>query len=680
MRITGKKLFVLVCMLLLLSSVATSQVRYDVTTKTEFKNALRSIAELPVGSTAYVYIKGDINVGTLTNEDGGVMAGTLRNIHFVGVDDAETGSQATLRMEMQLPRGTTETSGLSLHFDNLRLCQVQGVWANSKHLIYFKDSEKHYIDTLSFNNCELTEIGRSIYRADYLGTDATAGSLKVFLMMNCRVHNGFRQSNSMPAFYFAQPVGTMLFYNNTFYDLPYLNSLVCFDNLTENTGRQAVLFYYVNNTVCAWCKNTLLDFGNNVGSDSEFHIKNNLLLMPTWTNAMNNRYGDNRENQGEGSTCGNLTADEITERITIGTVLTNLCEGFVQQENNVLLGYYYQDLASAVENGDVFPIGDDFDEEAAFSSMTMEDVGLAWTDFTDTQNGDFRIAKEHAVYTAGKNGEPLGNENEYLESETYNLYICGKQVTNFNCPNVLGDGVFKYNPAMKTLTVSGDASSDYQVIYNAGIDGLVIDVVADATLTSTMAPIWLESNTMVTGKGNLTVNSENDCAFYVIKRKMLTLCNLKLEANGNWGLAGRPSGESLVMQNVTLKAKGSCGAICDFGNIVLYDCNLVVPADGRIDGGNIVHANGTVATEVVILPLIGDANGDSVVDLADVVAIVNYILEKPAENFNIKAADINGDEVIDAADVVGVVNIILDKGSINAARVKTVLRENGFIF
>ncbi len=58
---------------------------------------------------------------------------------------------------------------------------------------------------------------------------------------------------------------------------------------------------------------------------------------------------------------------------------------------------------------------------------------------------------------------------------------------------------------------------------------------------------------------------------------------------------------------------------------------------------------------------VGDANGDGVVDVADVVAIVNKILEKPAENFNEKAADVNGDGVIDVSDVVGVVNIILSK-------------------
>ena len=57
----------------------------------------------------------------------------------------------------------------------------------------------------------------------------------------------------------------------------------------------------------------------------------------------------------------------------------------------------------------------------------------------------------------------------------------------------------------------------------------------------------------------------------------------------------------------------------------------------------------------------GDANGDGVVDVADVVAVVNYILGKASGNFNEAAANINGDDVVDVADVVGIVNIILGK-------------------
>ena len=57
----------------------------------------------------------------------------------------------------------------------------------------------------------------------------------------------------------------------------------------------------------------------------------------------------------------------------------------------------------------------------------------------------------------------------------------------------------------------------------------------------------------------------------------------------------------------------------------------------------------------------GDANGDGVVDVADVVAVVNKILGKASDNFNEAAANINGDDAIDVADVVGIVNIILGK-------------------
>jgi hypothetical protein len=55
----------------------------------------------------------------------------------------------------------------------------------------------------------------------------------------------------------------------------------------------------------------------------------------------------------------------------------------------------------------------------------------------------------------------------------------------------------------------------------------------------------------------------------------------------------------------------------------------------------------------------GDANGDKVVDVADVVAIVNCILGEPVDGFIAAAADINGDSIIDVVDVVAVVNIIL---------------------
>jgi hypothetical protein len=56
----------------------------------------------------------------------------------------------------------------------------------------------------------------------------------------------------------------------------------------------------------------------------------------------------------------------------------------------------------------------------------------------------------------------------------------------------------------------------------------------------------------------------------------------------------------------------------------------------------------------------GDVNMDYIVSISDVVAAVNYILEKPTKVFNFMAADVTGDDKVSIADIVGIVNIILN--------------------
>ena len=61
----------------------------------------------------------------------------------------------------------------------------------------------------------------------------------------------------------------------------------------------------------------------------------------------------------------------------------------------------------------------------------------------------------------------------------------------------------------------------------------------------------------------------------------------------------------------------------------------------------------------------GDVNGDGVVNVTDIVATVNYIMEKPSDGFNKEAADLNGDGEINVTDIVKMVTIIMsgDGGS-----------------
>lgn len=56
----------------------------------------------------------------------------------------------------------------------------------------------------------------------------------------------------------------------------------------------------------------------------------------------------------------------------------------------------------------------------------------------------------------------------------------------------------------------------------------------------------------------------------------------------------------------------------------------------------------------------GDANGDNTVNAADIVEVVNYIMENPSEKFNNTTADTNEDNVVNVADIVQIVNIIME--------------------
>ncbi|MBP5410197.1 MAG: leucine-rich repeat protein [Prevotella sp.] len=56
----------------------------------------------------------------------------------------------------------------------------------------------------------------------------------------------------------------------------------------------------------------------------------------------------------------------------------------------------------------------------------------------------------------------------------------------------------------------------------------------------------------------------------------------------------------------------------------------------------------------------GDVNGDGLVNVTDIVATVNFIMEKPSDNFNKEAADLNGDGEVNVTDIVMMVKIIME--------------------
>ena len=83
--------------------------------------------------------------------------------------------------------------------------------------------------------------------------------------------------------------------------------------------------------------------------------------------------------------------------------------------------------------------------------------------------------------------------------------------------------------------------------------------------------------------------------------------------------------------------------------------------DGR--SSILSDATFTITINSVIL---GDANGDGIVNVTDIVEIVNYILNKPTAAFIQAAADVNQDGSINVTDIVYTVSLIMSSGSNNA--------------
>ena len=118
------------------------------------------------------------------------------------------------------------------------------------------------------------------------------------------------------------------------------------------------------------------------------------------------------------------------------------------------------------------------------------------------------------------------------------------------------------------------------------------------------------------------------------------------------------TGNYLTKITVKSEIPQSCGG---FNNRTYTNATLYVPRGSLESYRNAEVWSNFWTIEEYGLPTVipGDANGDSNVNVTDIVEIVNDILGHPSDKFNKDAADVNGDGVVNVTDIVSVVNIIL---------------------
>ncbi|MBR1808025.1 MAG: Ig-like domain-containing protein [Paludibacteraceae bacterium] len=189
-----------------------------------------------------------------------------------------------------------------------------------------------------------------------------------------------------------------------------------------------------------------------------------------------------------------------------------------------------------------------------------------------------------------------------VAGEKYNLTIDGTQVTSRNMNDILSNSAFAFD-GIRTLTVSSDYSTSSQLIVSQ-IEGLIVEVEKDATLTSDAVVLNVTKNTTITGQGTLTLSRNSGYALQINNNATLNVENAKLNVDGGI-TCGKAAKARLLIDASYVSAVSHDGnpAIGNLlGGIELSDCQIVKPQNGKIDSatGSIVESNGTVATEVEI--------------------------------------------------------------------------------
>ncbi|HOG05159.1 MAG TPA: T9SS type A sorting domain-containing protein [Paludibacter sp.] len=227
-----------------------------------------------------------------------------------------------------------------------------------------------------------------------------------------------------------------------------------------------------------------------------------------------------------------------------------------------------------------------------------------------------------AKVTGGKitdaDGSTVITEEVTIKNVSYNLKIAGVQVTDANKDDLTVingtsgstvTGSVTYNPNTNTLKLE-DANIAVTGSVNgilSNIDGLQIEVVGTNNNVSSngWAAIQFNNSGTIMGGGMLTAsNSANNFAIFAYQAASLTIKDCYVSATaGKRGIAGWNTGETLTINNATVKATGTGeGSITGFNSITLTGCSLVAPSGAKIYSGSVTDAdNNILKTEVEII-------------------------------------------------------------------------------
>lgn len=232
-------------------------------------------------------------------------------------------------------------------------------------------------------------------------------------------------------------------------------------------------------------------------------------------------------------------------------------------------------------------IGEDV---SRFWYRTDDDAGYTEIDTSVQEKLDsfFEVKETNHAYLELTDVDP-----DQQESETYDLWVAGTQVTETNQNDVLGNGTVSYDPAAHTLTLKqsdltlgedaeGDVSSciDSQLAEELTITGTATLSNADGILTE--GPLTLDNATL-TLTGNIDGDVGDDAIRAGRSDEDITIQNSKVtiagtNSEGNFFQFGIRCGK-LTVANSTLDVKADGSAIVAADEMEVSGAGTVITAE-----------------------------------------------------------------------------------------------------
>ena len=241
------------------------------------------------------------------------------------------------------------------------------------------------------------------------------------------------------------------------------------------------------------------------------------------------------------------------------------------------------------------------------------------------------------------------------------------------CTNTINDAIVLFESKKVTTIDNTDLSQYENVMYVEGADGYVgSEVTLSLKMNNAIEAVGFQCDFYAPEGTEVALDEYGFHEIYLSTER--TTAN----QTNMFDFAAQPDGAIRILASSTkvLPFSGNTGEVATIklnigsdvadGDYPLILQNVVI-SDAL---GNTYKVDYVKTTLSVSSYMLGDANGDGDVNIADFSAIANYILGNQQSTFIVSAADTNQDGCISVPDLSGLVQIILSGGDTSNAPIK----------